>query len=262
MGTITSNIETVTRTRRGGYRRRGQTGFPARRFQRAARRPGTHYRRRPHQSRPAHHQLSSGRGRAGRHRLPSRPAQGKVRSESSLAPVAKRLARLLEKECPLAPTCTGADTRGMVDEMKAGEVLLLENLRFHPGEEENDEKFAQKLASLADVYIGDAFGNAHRHHASMSAITKFLNPAGGRFSDDQGSELLKRRGEQPDAPRGGDSRRREGERENRHRRAHSPENGQDHHRRRHGGHLPSRAGLPRWETAWSRSTWWTRRARS
>ncbi len=69
----------------------------------------------------------------------------------------------------------------MAEEMKPGEVLLLENLRFHPGEEKNDDKFARELASLADIYIGDAFGNAHRNHASMSAITKFLNPAVAGF---------------------------------------------------------------------------------
>ena len=107
--------------------------------------------------------------------------KGKVDPKNSLAPVGKRLSRLLEKDCPLTPDCTGAETRSMAEEMKPGQVLLLENLRFHPGEEKNDEKFAQRLASLAEVYIGDAFGNAHRHHASMSAITKFLNPAGAGF---------------------------------------------------------------------------------
>ncbi len=107
--------------------------------------------------------------------------KGKSVSKNSLAPVGKRLARLLDKECPLAPDCTGAETKSMAAQMKPGEVLLLENLRFHPGEEKNDEKFARKLASLADLYISDAFGNAHRNHASMSAITKFLSPAAAGF---------------------------------------------------------------------------------
>lgn len=107
--------------------------------------------------------------------------KGKFDAKHSLAPVAKRLARLLDKECPLAPDCTGADVRGMTEGMKPGEVLLLENLRFHPGEEKNDERFALQLASLADLYINDAFGNAHRNHASMSAITRFLHPAVAGF---------------------------------------------------------------------------------
>lgn len=99
----------------------------------------------------------------------------------SLAPVAKRLSRLLEKECPLAPDCVGEETKAMAHALKPGEVLLLENLRFHPGEVENDEAFAQELASLADMYVSDAFGNAHRNHASMVAITKFLQPAAAGF---------------------------------------------------------------------------------
>ncbi len=107
--------------------------------------------------------------------------RGKSDAKHSLAPVAKRLARLLDKECPLVPDCAGADARDMTEEMKSGEVLLLENLRFHAGEEKNDERFAQKLASLADLYINDAFGNAHRNHASMSAITRFLQPAVAGF---------------------------------------------------------------------------------
>ncbi|MEK6710709.1 MAG: phosphoglycerate kinase [Nitrospinota bacterium] len=99
----------------------------------------------------------------------------------SLAPAAKRLSRLLEKECPLAPDCIGPEVRELVGALKPGAVLVLENLRFHEGEEKNSDDFAQELAALGDVYIDDAFGNAHRNHASMSAITKFLQPAAAGY---------------------------------------------------------------------------------
>ncbi len=99
----------------------------------------------------------------------------------SLAPVAKRLGRLVEKECPLAPDCVGPEVKGMVDGMKPESLLLLENLRFNEGEEKDSEEFARELASLADIYVSDAFGNAHRKHASMSAITKFVKPAVAGF---------------------------------------------------------------------------------
>ena len=99
----------------------------------------------------------------------------------SLAPVAKRLGRLVEKECPLAPDCVGPEVKGMVDGMKPESLILLENLRFNEGEEKDSEEFARELASLADIYVSDAFGNAHRKHASMSAITKFVKPAVAGF---------------------------------------------------------------------------------
>ena len=100
--------------------------------------------------------------------------KGKAVSEMSLAPVAKRLSRLLGKEVPLAPDCIGDEVRKMVDELKPGGILLLENLRFHREEEKNDEAFAAELARIADVYIDDAFGNAHRVHASNVGITRFV----------------------------------------------------------------------------------------
>ncbi|MDA0999660.1 MAG: phosphoglycerate kinase [bacterium] len=107
--------------------------------------------------------------------------KGKPDPKFSLAPAAKRLSRLLDKECPIAPDCVGPKVQAMVDKMESGTVLVLENLRFHPEEEENDPGFAKQLAALADVYVSDAFGNAHREHASMSAITKFLQPAAAGF---------------------------------------------------------------------------------
>lgn len=92
----------------------------------------------------------------------------------SLAPVAKRLQRLLGKEVVFAPDCIGPAVESLVASMKPGDVLLLENLRFHAGEEKNDPAFSVALASLADVYINDAFGAAHRAHASIVGVTKFV----------------------------------------------------------------------------------------
>jgi phosphoglycerate kinase len=92
----------------------------------------------------------------------------------SLAPVAKRLQRLLGKEVAFAPDCIGSAAEALVARMKPGDVLLLENLRFHAGEENNDPAFSVALASLADVYINDAFGAAHRAHASIVGVPKFV----------------------------------------------------------------------------------------
>lgn len=99
---------------------------------------------------------------------------GKRDPKLSLAPVAKRLQRLLGKEVLFAPDCVGHEVEAMVARMKRGDVLLLENLRFHPGEENNDEAFSKQLASLGDVYINDAFGAAHRAHASIVGVPKFV----------------------------------------------------------------------------------------
>lgn len=105
--------------------------------------------------------------------------KGKVDPKLSLAPVAKRLQRLLNKEVSFAPDCIGGQIEELVSRMKAGDVLLLENLRFHPGEEKNDQEFARALANLGDVYVNDAFGAAHRAHASTVGVTKFLPAVAG-----------------------------------------------------------------------------------
>ncbi|MGH7182448.1 MAG: phosphoglycerate kinase [Nitrospiraceae bacterium] len=99
---------------------------------------------------------------------------GKVNPKYSLAPVAKRLGRLMGKTIQFAPDCIGLAVEGLVEKMQPGDVLLLENLRFHQGEEDNDDSFSKALASLGDVYINDAFGAAHRAHASTVGITKFI----------------------------------------------------------------------------------------
>jgi phosphoglycerate kinase len=95
----------------------------------------------------------------------------------SLRPVAERLEGLLERPVPLAPDCVGETVEGLARGLKPGQVLLLENLRFHPEEEANDDVFARRLAALADVYVNDAFAAAHRAHASIAAITRHLQPA-------------------------------------------------------------------------------------
>ncbi|MCC6346402.1 MAG: phosphoglycerate kinase [Nitrospirales bacterium] len=105
--------------------------------------------------------------------------KGKVEPRFSLAPIVKRLHRLLNKEVVFAPDCVGPQAESLVAKMKDGDVLLLENLRFHPEEEKNDENFAKALARLADFYVNDAFGAAHRAHASTSGITRFLPSAAG-----------------------------------------------------------------------------------
>ena len=92
----------------------------------------------------------------------------------SLKPTAKRLSELLGKEVKLAPDCIGKETKAMVDSMQNGDVLVLENVRFHPEEEKNDPEFAKQLAELGDVFINDAFGSAHRAHASTEGVTKFI----------------------------------------------------------------------------------------
>jgi phosphoglycerate kinase len=105
--------------------------------------------------------------------------KGKVDPRFTLAPVAKRLQRLLGKEVIFAHDCIGTQVESIVSKMKEGDVLLLENLRFHPGEEKNDNDFAKALARLADYYVNDAFGAAHRSHASIVGIARLLPSAAG-----------------------------------------------------------------------------------
>jgi phosphoglycerate kinase len=93
----------------------------------------------------------------------------------SLKPVAVRLSELLNKEVKLAPDCVGDEVKSLVEQMQDGDVLLLENVRFHPEEEKNDPEFSKKLSELADVYVNDAFGSAHRAHASTEGITKYVS---------------------------------------------------------------------------------------
>ncbi len=107
--------------------------------------------------------------------------KGKPDPKYSLAPVALRLNRLLNKEVRFAKDCIGPDVEHMVAGMRPGDVLLLENLRFHPEEEKNDEAFSKALASFTDVYVNDAFGTAHRAHASTFGITKHVKQSVAGF---------------------------------------------------------------------------------
>ena len=100
--------------------------------------------------------------------------KGKPEPQFSLAPVARKLGELLKMEIRLAPDCIGPEVEKMVAAMKPGDVLLLENLRFHKEEEKNEAGFAQGLAKLADVYVNDAFAVSHRAHASVEGVTQFF----------------------------------------------------------------------------------------
>jgi phosphoglycerate kinase len=126
--------------------------------------------------------------------------KGKVHPECSLAPVAKRLSRLLNKEVILIDDCIGPEVKQSIDGMKPGDILLLENLRFHPEEEKNDDHFAKELASFADVYVDDAFGNAHRSHASNVGITKYAKVCGAGFLIKKELNYLKRALDKPARP--------------------------------------------------------------
>ena len=99
--------------------------------------------------------------------------KGQRDEQYSMAPVARRLAYRLHKKVKFAPDCIGPEVEKLKKKMKGGDVLLLENLRFHPGEEKNDEKFAQELMKGVDIYVDDAFAVAHRAHASVEAVTHY-----------------------------------------------------------------------------------------
>ena len=103
--------------------------------------------------------------------------KGKPDPRYSLGPAAARLEEILGQPVPLAPDCVGAEIEERAKALQPGQVLMLENLRFHAQEEANDDGFARQLAALADVYVNDAFAAAHRAHASIEAITRYLRPA-------------------------------------------------------------------------------------
>jgi len=101
--------------------------------------------------------------------------KGKPVPEMSLAPVARRLSELLGQEVLFAEDCIGPEASNIVGKMEPGQCLLLENLRFHAEETANDQEFARKLASLGDIFVNDAFGTAHRAHASTEGVTRYFN---------------------------------------------------------------------------------------
>jgi len=118
----------------------------------------------------------------------------------SLRPVAEHLSRLIEKPVAFAADCIGEAATGKVDVLRDGDVLLLENLRFHPEEERNDATFAEQLASLCDVYVNDAFGAAHRAHASTVGITKFVKQCAAGLLMERELKFLSRVISDPEHP--------------------------------------------------------------
>jgi phosphoglycerate kinase len=124
--------------------------------------------------------------------------KGKRNAEMSLAPVAAKLSELLGKPVAFAPDCVGAEVVAM--KPAAGEVLLLENLRFHAEEEGNDSEFSKQLASLCDVYVNDAFGTAHRAHASTVGMIPFVSQAAAGLLMDKELEYLTKVTDAPEPP--------------------------------------------------------------
>ncbi|NLM85202.1 MAG: phosphoglycerate kinase [Clostridiales bacterium] len=125
--------------------------------------------------------------------------KGEFNMKYSLAPVAKRLGELLKTDVKMAKDVVGEDADRVVASLKDGEVALLENLRFHKEEEKNDEAFARKLASYADVYVNDAFGTAHRAHASTEGVAHFL-PAVSGFLIEKELQFMGKALDKPDHP--------------------------------------------------------------
>ena len=105
--------------------------------------------------------------------------KGEVKAEFSLKPIADELSKLLGKEVKLAKDVIGEDAKNLTDNMKEGEVVLLENVRFHREETDNDPEFSKKLASFADIFVNDAFGTAHRAHASTAGVADYLPAVSG-----------------------------------------------------------------------------------
>ncbi len=124
---------------------------------------------------------------------------GKVIEELRMAPVARYLSSLLDLPVIQAPDCIGDEVQKMANTLGEGEVLMLENLRFHAEEEANDIFFAQKLALLADIYVNDAFGSAHRTHASTVGVTKYLPSVAGFLMESE-IEALSKVVNRPDKP--------------------------------------------------------------
>lgn len=125
---------------------------------------------------------------------------GEFKDELSLMPVGERLAQLLDEEVLFPDDCAGDAARRLSRSMNDGQIMLLENLRFNPGETQNDPEFAEKLGILADVYVNDAFGAAHRAHASVDAVTKHFNERGAGLLMEREYTMLQRLGETPEKP--------------------------------------------------------------
>ncbi len=116
--------------------------------------------------------------------------KGEINPKFSLAPVAPYLSKLLGRPVAMASDCIGPQVTDLVDFLQEGDVLLLENVRFHKGETDNDPEFCQQLAALADVYVNDAFGTAHRAHASTEGVARLLDTAVAGFLMEKELEYL------------------------------------------------------------------------
>lgn len=125
--------------------------------------------------------------------------KGEVKEELRLTPVAKKLSELLNKEVAKADEAYGENVKAMIEKMSDGDVLLLENVRFYPGEEKNDPELAKEFASLADIFVNDAFGAAHRAHASTEGIAKYL-PAVSGFLMQKELDVLGKAMSNPERP--------------------------------------------------------------
>jgi phosphoglycerate kinase len=126
--------------------------------------------------------------------------KGEVKPELSLAPAARRLGELLERPVKQLGDCVGPEVEGSVAELREGDIVVLENLRFHPEEESNDRGFAKQLAALGDMYVNDAFGTAHRAHASTAGVPGFLQPAVSGLLLEKEIEYFTQALEQPEHP--------------------------------------------------------------
>jgi phosphoglycerate kinase len=126
--------------------------------------------------------------------------KGKPNPRMSLRPVAARLSELLARPVSFAPDCVGREVEKQVPALKDSDVLLLENLRFHAEEEKNDPEFARRLAALAQVYVNDAFGSAHRAHASTEGITHYLSPAVAGLLMEKELDYLGKATQDPERP--------------------------------------------------------------
>ncbi len=128
-----------------------------------------------------------------------RPKGAGFEAEFSLKPAAEALAKLLNKPVKMAPDCIGPEVEKMAKALKPGETLMLENTRFYKAEEKNDPEFAKKLAALGEIYVNDAFGSAHRAHASTEGVARYL-PAVSGFLMQQELEYLSKATETPARP--------------------------------------------------------------
>ncbi|HHU02182.1 MAG TPA: phosphoglycerate kinase [Christensenellaceae bacterium] len=126
--------------------------------------------------------------------------KGEVNPKYSLAPVAVRLSELLNKPVKMSKDVIGEDAKKLVAELKDGDVMLLENLRFHKEEEANDDGFAKALASFGDIYVNDAFGTAHRAHASTEGVTRFIDTSVSGFLIEKELKFLGEAVENPERP--------------------------------------------------------------